>query len=158
MSDLERGDLVDRDTGPDVGAVGLERVRPGEEAGQRSGVVAPLVPHRRRVLLGQSAQDEQFSAERFQRLERRGQAEPRAGLRGRPVGHVHAVGDVEEGHPPGDRGAPASSPRETPGTIASSQGRARAVPTPRKTVRRESRTDRFITGLLRFSGTVHTVA
>ena len=127
MADLCGGHLVDRDPGADVGAVGLERVGPGQEAGQRSCVVAPLVAHRRSVLLRQSAQHQQVLAERLERAECRWQAESRAGLRGRPVGHVDAVGDVEERDPPGDLRAGAASPARA---AAGPSPRARAGPWP----------------------------
>ena len=43
LPDLLCGDLVDRDADADVGAVGLERMRAGQEAGERPSVVAAAV-------------------------------------------------------------------------------------------------------------------
>ncbi len=57
---------------------------------------------------------------------------------GRPVGHVDAVRDVEEGHSERRPTAPPPAARTT-GASDSSQGSVRAVPRPRSTVRLEIR-------------------
>ena len=80
-ADLLRGDLVDRDAHADAGPVGLERVRAGQEAGQRAGMVARPVAEGFRIVLGQAGQDEQIVLERRQRLERRRQCEAGPDLR-----------------------------------------------------------------------------
>ena len=129
MADLHGRDLVDRDARPDIGPVGLERVRAGQEAGQRARVVAPFVAHRRRILLGQAAEDEQVLAEGLERPERRGQAETRTGLArasSRPCGRRWARRGTRSAW-----GSPRRLRRPWPAQRRAPSPRARAAPRPR---------------------------
>ena len=69
------GQLVDRDPGPEVGAVGLAGVAARQEAGHGPGVVAPAVAEGPRRVQGQPAQDQDLVLDRAQRLEDRRQLE-----------------------------------------------------------------------------------
>ena len=87
---------------------------------ERPGVVAAAVAEGLGVVLGQAGQDQELVLERRERLERRRQREAGSLFLGRPVGHVHAVGDVEEGHPLGAGAVPPG-----PGGVARAAGRGR---------------------------------
>ena len=98
LADRLGGHLIDGDAGAEVGAVGLPRVAAGQKAGHGAGVVAPAVAEGPRRVQGQAAQDEEVVLDRAQRFEDRRQLEAGAERSRRPVGHVDAVGDVEERH------------------------------------------------------------
>ncbi len=74
-------------------------MRPGQEAGERPGVVAPTVAVGKSAVLGQAGEDQEVVLEGGERLEDLGQDQVRAGGLGRPVGHVDAVGNIKERHP-----------------------------------------------------------
>ena len=93
------GDLVDRDAELDVGAGGLAGAAAGEEGGDAAGVVAGAVAAVRGVLLLEAGEDLEVLAVGFHRLEGVAQLVARGGAVGPPVFEVHAVRDVEEGHP-----------------------------------------------------------
>ena len=104
VADAGGGDLVDRDAGADVGAVGLARLAAGQERGQGAGVVAGAVAVGPGLVGRQAGEDEQVVLDR-RRAARGSRGSSTVGALGlrRPVGHVDAVGDVEEGHAVGRR-------------------------------------------------------
>ena len=93
------GDLVHGDARADVGAVRLARLAAGEEGSERTGVVAAAVAVGAGLVRREAGEDGEIAAIRRDGLKDRGQlgGQIALGLR-RPVHHVLAVGDVEEGH------------------------------------------------------------
>ena len=75
MADPLGGQLIDRDAGAEVGAVGLPGVAAGQEAGHGAGVIAAAVAVGTRRVQGQATQDEDVVLDRLQRLEDRRQIE-----------------------------------------------------------------------------------
>ena len=81
----------------------------GQEAGQRAGVVSAAVAEGERAVLRQSGQYEEIVLERpsASRVGEKANRAPTSA--GRPIRHVHPVGDVEERHAlrrPADRPGP----------------------------------------------------
>ena len=72
----------------------------GEEAGVRPRVVAGAVAERARIDVRESAEHGEVFPQWLERLQDRGQLELVAQRRGRPVFHVHAVGQIEKDHAP----------------------------------------------------------
>ncbi len=100
-ADLLGGDLVDRDPRVDVGAVGLERMDPVRKQESDRAWSPPPSPSASALCWARPGEDQQIVPERLQGLESRRQRESGPFFLGPPVGHVHAVGNVEESHPPG---------------------------------------------------------
>ena len=98
MADPPGGHLIDRDAGAEVGTVGLPRVAAGEKAGHGAGVIAAAVAVCPRRVQGQTAQDEQVVLEACSGSRIAGSSKSGASRSRRPVGHVDAVGDIEERH------------------------------------------------------------
>ena len=97
-ADFFSGNLVHRNAGLDIRALGLARLTAGEEGGGGPGVVAGPVAVRTGLVVRQTADDLEILLERFHRLEDVRQFIIGSdGLR-RPVLHVRAVRNVNEGH------------------------------------------------------------
>ena len=99
VADAGRGELVGRDTGADVGAVGLTRLGAGEEGGHRTRVVAAAVAVGAGLVGGEAGEHREVGLVRREGREDRRQF-GRQGAFGAdaPAVHVHAVGDVKDRH------------------------------------------------------------
>ena len=121
-AELAGGDLIDRDADLDVGAVGLHRVGAGEERGEPPRMIAGPVAQGLAPVLGQAGQDGDVALERLERFQDVGERlqGPLGG--GGPVPHVGAVGDVDEGHPPGAPAVGRQGPSGGPHRLQPGQG------------------------------------
>ena len=107
-AEVPRRDLVGRDPGVDVGAVGLPRVDAGEVARPGPRVVAGTVAERAAPVVREPAQDRDVVPVGSHRLQHAGQRRRQRSDgtigRGRPLVHDDAVRHVDEDHPVRRRG------------------------------------------------------
>jgi hypothetical protein len=99
LADAVGGHLIDRDAGPQVRAVGLAGVGPGQEGRHRPGMVAAAVAVGAGRVEGQPAQDQDLVTDPLQRSQDAGQLEARTDPGRGPIRQVDAVWDVEERSP-----------------------------------------------------------
>ena len=85
FAEFVRGDLVGRNVGMDIGALGFLRVNAGQPCGPRPRVVARAVAKRATAVLHQIAQNQHLLAKRFQRLHGRSKFVSGSLLRGEPA-------------------------------------------------------------------------
>ena len=99
VAEAGRGELVGRDAGADVGAVGLAGLGAGEEGRHRAGVVAAAVAVGAGLVGGEAGEHREVGLVRREGREDRRQL-GRQGAFGAdaPAVHVHAVGDVQDRH------------------------------------------------------------
>ena len=145
MSDSLGGHLVDRNPGVDVGAGGLADAHAGQKCAARSRVVAGTVQPAVGVDVVQPAHDLDLVLDLLERLQGAVELEVLPFLLGPPVALMHAVGNVDEGHP--QRGTRSRGRRQREplsaaainrgATRDSKAGKASETPTPRKNFRRQ---------------------
>ena len=99
MADVRRGELVNRNTNPHVGAGRFPRPHAGEDRGCGAGMIAGAIGTGEPVAVGQPADDLNVAPKRGQRFERTGEPVIRPFPRAAPVFEVDAVGHVHKSHP-----------------------------------------------------------
>ena len=98
MPQLPCSHLIDRDARAEIGPAGLARMTTRQETGHGARVVAAAVAERPRRIERQPADDQKVVLDGLERLEDRRQIEFVSLGAGRPIRHVHAIGNVQKGH------------------------------------------------------------
>lgn len=97
FADAHGGELVDADSVLDVCACGLAGVCAGEVAGGGAGVIARSIAEGAASVVRETGDQSEFVFVFFERREDAGDLKVFALGLGSPVGHVDAIGDVDEG-------------------------------------------------------------
>ena len=116
MADVRRGELVNRNTNPNVGTGGFARPHAGEDRGCGAGVITSAIGTGEPIAVGQPADNLNVAAEGGQRFERAGEPVIRSLALAAPVFKVDAVGNIHKSHP------------SRPGRTAPRQGAALLMP------------------------------